>query len=584
MNKPTSHLLFAISLSFLVCISPYTLRSEVGVIVEPTFFYAKGKRNPSNGLYQPLPILNKEEQATGLILAHGTKVRVSLLNDKNEVYIHGLGQKPQKSMLLYFEEFSPTTEELEIPIKSGFIYASQISQLPPKITKPLPPEKKRKKRHISYTPIDPNDLSGELHADIQFIIKEFHNSLCSDYQEEDPDKRRALINGWKRLINELPKEHQEMGKMAMHVDMVARTVLYEAHPSGSLSFRHKNQGVCEWDTLTLSIRNRASTCKPSYFYCSFKGDYTGVATAPSQYLIWKPHNIKKTHISSCFLKESSKKDMSTTNTFQIQMYASNSTDVSYQSRKRDFKKLIQRVPIILGFHKSQKDRLSGEYLTNLFQVTSINNEVLTENNPSQQLKYLKKYHHYFHPNGLRRCVVDKYPYSQYMKTAYISMDQGSFIDFGLLINKSILVKNPDNEGDWEFSIKDTQHGKVRYLPSESYFRGQPRVSEQLFTHKTNYSCLPNGQMPACYTEEEVHSTRGRTVPTSWFNNLIKEDIRHFLVETRGLDLPKGWEEREPGGGSPIGLKCLSADLEVNQELPEFHGMCDKNIKVMINVK
>ena len=571
---------------FFVCFSvlnPYMVEASGGVVIKPTVFYTKGTKTKTGGRL-PIPILNEKEDPTGLTIKHRTKIRVSLLNDRGKIYLPGLGQKPHPSRLVYVEGISSPQSPLK-NIVTGYIYAYQLSKYatvpsqgskykpPPKYYPPYPPTRK------DYRPIDIGDLSDDPQTDIPFIIKSFHKGLCSIYQENKTNKRRALLDGWHRLIDDLPSSHQELGNMAMHVDLTARTILYEAHPSGRLSHRHKNQGRCEWDIIALSIRNRALTCKP-HFKCDYPGDYTGVATAPTQYLIWKPYNVRKTDINSCFLSED-------TDFPELQSSMKPKTTL-YDLRKRDFKKLLQRVPKVLGFYKSLEERVDGSYLTNLFQVTRINEKPPMSDKPNEQLKHLKTYHHYFHPGGLNNCPVDKYPYTQYLKAAYISMDQGSFTDFGLLIDERIFKKEIDNHGNWKFSIKQTSDREVHYAPSTDFFKGTPRVNEDFFEDlNTSYTCLPQGRIPSCLSEKEAQSKTGKRVPTFWFGSEVKDIVRHFLVETRGFELPKGWDKTNPSEGAFIGLRCLSDDLkdeDRKQPFPEFHGICDKHFMPMANIQ
>ena len=569
--------IFFILLSVL---NPYMVGASVGVVIKPTVLYTKGTRTGA-GDRRPIPILNEKRDPTGLTIRHGTKVRVSLLNDRGEIYLHGLGQKPHPSMLVYIEGISRPQEPLE-NVVTGYIYAYQLSKhttVPSRLKGTPPPKYLRR----DYRPIDIGDLSGDLQTDIPFVIRSFHSGLCSIYQENKTDKRQALLDGWHKLIDDLPFSHQELGNMAMHVDITARTILYEAHPSGSLSHRHKNQGRCEWDIIALSIRNRALTCKP-HFKCNYPGDYTGVAIAPTQYIIWKPYNVKKTHITSCFLNQDS-------SVSQSPMTLSKNTQpkvTSYESRKRDFEKLIQRVPKILGFYESLEERADGNYLRDIFQVTRINEKYLMSDKPSEQLRHLKTYHHYFHPRGLENCLVDKYPYTQYLGAAYISMDQGSFTDFGLLIDERIFKKEADHHGNWKFSIKQKSSKGVYYSPSTDFFKGTPRVNEDFFEYlNTSYTCLPQGRIPSCLSEEEAQSKKGKRVPTPWLNSEVKDIIRHFLVETRGFELPKGWDKTNPSEGTLMGLRCLSDDLKDEdgaQPFPEFHGICDKHLMPVTNVQ
>ena len=414
--------------------------------------------------------------------------------------------------------------------------------------------------------------------DIPLMIKNFHNSLCNDRNPKEFNQRQSLLNRWQRFIDSVPSEGREVATKAMQVDMVARTVLYESHPTGVLSSRHKNQGECEWDIITLSIRNRAVTCKKKkYFHCRFPEDYVGVATAPSQYHIWRLNNVNNTYITSCFLRDD----------LQDGVYPNLSPKASadYNVRRKAFKKILKKVPIVMGLYRKEKDRMEGDYLGNLFQVTRVGDNEIAKDDGVEPLKHLKHYHHYYHPGGLGGCFVEKYPYTQYIKSAYISMRQDHLTDFGLLIRARILRETMNEQGYWSFSIKDVNNRKVHYLLSTDYFYGEPLVSEGDFKNlNTSYTCLPQGRLPPCYSEKEKSLAYGKRVPNQWFTTSMKSKVRKFLVDERGLDMPKGWDEVPSSGGLAVGIKCLSKDLESEKKFPEFHGMCDRNFMPVTGVQ
>ena len=83
--------------------------------------------------------------------------------------------------------------------------------------------------------------------DIPKTIEVFHNSLCLEKDSGPSDQRENLIKQWEKFIDNVAPINRPTAKLAMGVDMVARTVLYESHPFGSLSFRHPHQSTCEWD-------------------------------------------------------------------------------------------------------------------------------------------------------------------------------------------------------------------------------------------------------------------------------------------------------------------------------------------------
>ena len=129
------------------------------------------------------------------------------------------------------------------------------------------------------------------------------------------------------------------------------------------------------------------------------------------------------------------------------------------------------------------------------------------------------------------------------------------------------------------------------MPANDYFYGHPHIYEKYFIHLNNsYTCLPQGQLPTCYKKQKANgediamSIRGKRVPTQWFNQSMKNKVRDFLTDQRGLDIPKGWDETPTSDGEAIGLKCLSEDLRADKMLPEFDGLCDRNFMPVTGAK
>lgn len=539
----------------------------MGVVVEPTELYIQGPMDSQRGFRRSVPILSQDEEALGLVLEHGARVKVSLINEAGELYHPDLGQRLHSSLLVYVEKMNGE----EAGFISGFVYASQLSGREPK--KPFGTITPKGVRW----PVMDEQAKARL-SPIQWAIRSFHNGLCNDRDPTKLDQRKDLLDRWQRFIDGTPSGDRDLAKMAMQVDMVARTVLYEAHFPGQLSSRHGNQSLCEWDIITLSIRNRALTCeKVTAFRCGFPGDYVGVATVPNQYHIWRMNNVNNTYITSCFLRDD----------LQAGVYPGLSEEAArnYNERRKAFKIILERVPPILGLDKEMKQRVQGDYLREHFQVTHVGDREIQKTD--ETLRYLKGYHHYYHPGGLGVCFVDKYPYTQYIRAGDIEMHQrDGFINFSLLIDERIFKEGVDEEESWSFSIKNIGDDKVlRYLPSTNYFSGQPLISERNFKSlNTSYTCLPQGQLPRCYESQKTRKLAyGKRVPTNWFTEDVKSEVKDFLVRERGLEMPLGWEEEPVGSGVGIGLRCISKGLEEDQKFPEFQGMCDKDFMPVTGV-
>ena len=105
---------------FMMGVGLGRVEAHITAVVEPTELYIKGR----------VPLLNVDEVSSGLSLKHGTKVKVSLVNDKGSLYQPGLGQKPHGSMLVYVEGISTNSRPID-GFLSGFVYAWQLSNHPP---------------------------------------------------------------------------------------------------------------------------------------------------------------------------------------------------------------------------------------------------------------------------------------------------------------------------------------------------------------------------------------------------------------------------------------------------------------------
>ena len=132
---------------------------------------------------------------------------------------------------------------------------------------------------------------------------------------------------------------------------------------------------------------------------------------------------------------------------------------NHEKRKKIFRRLIQRIPMIFGLYEREEDKDQGTYLNKLFRVTRVGEKEITAMDQDEQVQRLTQYQHYYHPLSLGACWVDKYPYTQYISSSYISMNTQDPKyevpgDFGLLIRARILRERQYSDGSWSFSIKN----------------------------------------------------------------------------------------------------------------------------------
>lgn len=195
----------------------------------------------------------------------------------------------------------------------------------------------------------------------QKLVTEFHNSICGNLQNTAPSNMaaqiKALNDEWAVFIKQKLADAKSKAvrpdlatqlKIARNLDLVARTILYEADimglREGFVKSRSTNDNqiayetcisdetcplsACERDIMTLTIRNRGLARREcgskesrrkleekNPNACKYYGDFAYRATNPVQYNIWDPRWTSK-YITACFLKNDLEKTDSSKNSVE----------------------------------------------------------------------------------------------------------------------------------------------------------------------------------------------------------------------------------------------------------------------------
>ncbi|MBK9294435.1 MAG: hypothetical protein IPM57_08320 [Oligoflexia bacterium] len=367
----------------------------------------------------------KDDQGQCIKIPPGEEIEnIFLLNESGEKYESNKNQKPyfinKEKRLGYLYNNQVVAIKIEdltkrMPIKTGF----RTPEVP-------------KNDCCSNTKLKSDKTLLNLKKDLESSdkiktkLKQFHNNFCDSRRPKNPEKMDEEIKNlyleWDEFIKAQPtSEEKKLAEQAKEIDLVARTVLYETHPLGSLDNQADSDkcsqdedcpiSACERKVITLSIYNRGNHpgCKTGkhYYGCKFLKDYTGVATKPSQYSIWNP-TLTSIYMATCFYKNG--------------LIESDLVEQDYKLRVKQYNKVVDTITNTLY----EKD----PYL-------NINYSESGEG-PKQGIK---KYYNYYHPQGMFGCFQDSFDKQHTTKIAYLEKDN----NYGLLVLETIIPDTPDKE-------------------------------------------------------------------------------------------------------------------------------------------
>lgn len=264
------------------------------------------------------------------------------------------------------------------------------------------------------------------------MVTQFHQTMCESMRPKTPQTMdleiAALMNEWNAFVAEqkTPAD-QATAKRAREIDLVSRTVLFEAHNLGILdgedSSACRNPGSCpisscERDIIALSVRNRGMnpSCSTghSYLGCKFLGDFQGVATQPAQYNIWFP-TYTHPYIASCFLKPG----------LDTGHYEGRpaSSEEDYKNRLLEFKLTLNNVSKVLY----------APSLGDLFTYKEMNAD-----NVASASAAIGSFQSYYHPQAMPGCLKDHMKDAYSTGISYVEKPAQKGKDYDIVFNQTII--------------------------------------------------------------------------------------------------------------------------------------------------
>ena len=350
---------------------------------------------------------------------------------------------------------------------------------------------------LSIWPALKEKLNPDMSQAMKFV-RQFHNTLCES--RRDPRQAqtldleiKALETEWQDFIDRQKSDaDRKAARLAREIDLVTRTVTFEAHPLGELDGKQPEDcksdvdcpvSGCERDAIALSIRNRGLhvSCKGgkrSYLGCSFKGDFAGAATLPTGYSIWLP-NWAHPFIASCFLRGG-------VGSGKFRNF-NPETGKNYLKRALAFERSLQNVAKVIYADDLQK----------LFAYRE------SGDGPKQSLDRVLNY---YHPQSMIGCNRDSYANLHTVGAAYIERDNGKGKDYDLLMNRKLVpVGATASSGltgflyqNWhapakQAQLRETGTENISYemIPFENQQEWRVPV-DQLQKISTKTPCLPMG--------------------------------------------------------------------------------------------
>jgi hypothetical protein len=433
---------------------------------------------------------------------------------------------------------------------------------------------------------------------ISAMVRLFHDTNCN-LVSGTLTRRQSLLDQWSQFIERQPTaDSRHLAELARATDLVARTVLFEAHAPGTFpaqgDFDRASQ--CEYDIITLSLSNRARICRKLsgrgiYFYGCTKGeeDFAAVATAPSQYNIWFSQYLASTRITGCFLRQDLLKILAAHDGKVSPTGVPRFTDPNFTSSQqqtffmfqRAFAKIVDRVPVIIGLYQSEAERLNGRYLNEFFKIKQIG----TISNNDDRPDLLLTMTNYYHPQAMPSCSVDHYPKTKFLNFGYIqSVDhsQKPRRFYEILVGKNLLPIGSTEEGT-KIEVETASKGAVSYnLPDIPY--SETALVSDFFALNPNISqsCLPKAYLPVCDRNGDIysHESMGKKVPLTWMSKEMKIAFADKIKKYRGIEMsPEWWHNPRSSKGQQIGLACL----EETGYSESIGGACDTRMMPMSGV-
>lgn len=414
----------------------------------------------------------------------------------------------------------------------------------------LPAHAGKKPEASAHNPF--RNLSMQL-TSIDDALSKFHNQFCDDGGRS----RNDLLLRWENFIKGLGDPvSKQLAAQAMAVDIVSRTALFEANvpETKKLTDLHPNQIDCEQDIIALSLRNRISTCKRKSYGCNFEKDLAGAATTPSMYNIWADREVKKKDITRCFLNDSLRVE---------------GKEDAFTRYRKSFERLTKRVQKILGYDQTHERRMSGEYLSQLFDAEQLDGKPLEA---SQKNHYLKEMLHYYHRGGLGKCEANKRTVSD---MAFVTINEDMPGGKVRIPYKGEVILKGGVSGSNEPVFKLVgKEGPSKY---DFYLSSTDREKLQNEDNKKGFDCLPDGYPPECshvFQDNNYWEQQGKYVPR-WVHNETDEKLVDDLNLTRN--------PTTTSFGKYLTVRCKNPEYEKNGSWPAFGGKCSDKMRIFTEV-
>jgi hypothetical protein len=600
----------------------------IDLIEKEDYFFVVDQENP-------VPVLNEKGEPTGETLAPGSVVIVNLL--RSHVF-RGSGYEKAPDLVSPVVSFhiAPTFQsDREI---SGHLHIASLRNA----IRPLSDLKTLEKDYsLEVAALRKRFAQSDPTLTIDQALRQFHDTICTAPGQD----QNALLMKWKKFIESKTDEHsRQIALNAQHVDIVTRTVMGESQRQeamlGPESLQERRKRAfhpfaesCQGDIIALSIRNRAYAGKNSrkLFGLSYPGDFTGVASSPSQFNLWLPAEVERDNfrITSCFYSSQ-----------ESYVSAANKRHQAYGTWRSIYERTARRMPKVLGLNDNSAADQDSSYLSGLFAADRD-----SPGSTDEKQKRLLSFTHYYHPGGLPKGDAQEETDSHrsgkvkngIVKFIYNISAMGQAREYYPIVDGKLIRLDSEKAPEaFEVRIKrkarnfdiygDASPAKAAYDfeiladgrwrdPGE-YFRrpGEGTVIAHLMEQdlegeagaaNLKKTVLPNGLLPQCFESDGKISAsalkQGFEIPLYWFSKEIRNEAADSFNR---LAKPVPAIEPFMGGayyrvskeaakngalhtkeGTPLKITCTDPayrdpDPKALKKFPEFGGYCDPNIMLM----
>lgn len=545
--------------------------------------FLRGDRGRQTGIFKDVPVFKangrkKRVRGKPLKLASGSLVQANIVDAKGRIYKGQEDFVPHPKKLVHIKLLKDENENKVWNKIEGYVYADDLHHEAPR--RPLgfyTPDTKKFKGRLSIA----NATKRIKHCgrkcrkdfSVSKAINEFHNTLCNTIDPKDDDLRSTLIDRWRKYIDKKGHRVKRTTEKAMEHDLVARTILYEAHPPGVLDQRERGLTSCEWDLIGLSILNRGRKCR-SYMKCNLlkESKNASAATAHNQYHIWRQENVRNTYMTSCFLRDDlDDKKKKYTN-------LEGESVINYERVRKAFPQILARVEKIFDAPKSTKNMKKWrQHVTRFFDLNYVDEKKMPKNWITRKANHLLDYTHYYHRGGLLSCRVENYYRTRYIDSAYIKIKPSDQPEqWGLLISERVDFGDRRDKKSTEYEIffpNELDRGRLTYVPGQTALGATVYLDKRITYRDKNilYTCLPEGKLPRCHDKDSLKAPiYGKRVPTTWFNPRVKKEVAKMYNKLK-INLGLHWHKRRHSQGKALAVTCKNPEYK---KPPSFEGLCD----------